>query len=102
MAIDIVTASRLSVASGWLLVASLLTCVGGLAWTVAAAPCSRVGAALLIAAVALGVLAALALLVRAFLFHPVRSVLALLLILLICAVEYFVSYTFTPLLCHGL
>lgn len=101
MVIDPATASRLAVASRWLLVASLLTCVGGLAWTVAAAPCSRVGANLLVSAFGLGVLSAAALLARAFLAHPVRSALGVLLITLICSLEYFVNFTFTPLLCHG-
>ncbi len=102
MGIEFVTAGRLGAWSGWLLLASLLACVAGLAWTVAAAPCSRVGANLLVAAVGLGVISAAALLVRAFMAKPVRSVLALLAVVLVCGLEYFVSYTFTPLLCHGL
>ena len=93
--------SRLAAASRWLLLASLLACVAGLAWSVAAAPCSKVGAVLLVGAFALGVLAAAALIVRAFFTHPVRSILMVFPIILICALEYFVNYTFTPLLCHG-
>jgi len=93
--------NRLRVASSWLLVTSLLVCVGGVAWTVAEAPCSKVGANLLIAAVVLGVCSAGALFVRAFLAHPVRSILICIAIGLVCGAEYFVSYTFTPLLCRG-
>lgn len=96
------TASRrLSVASSWLLVASLLACVTGIAWTIAEAPCSKVGATLLLAAVGLGVFSTAALFVRAFLAHPVRSILACICLGLLCGAEYFISYTFTPLLCRG-
>ncbi|HET7777331.1 MAG TPA: hypothetical protein VFL07_02150 [Rudaea sp.] len=56
----------------------------------------------MLAAVWLGVLSAGALLVRAFLVHPVRSILACIAISLVCGLEYFVSYTFTPLLCRGI
>ena len=98
---ETITSNRLRVASSWLLVASLLACVAGVAWTVAEAPCSKVGAGLLLAAVGLGMLSAGALFVRAFLAHPIRSILACVAICLLCGVEYFVSYTFTPLLCRG-
>ena len=87
--------------SSWLLIASLVACIGGLAWTVAEAPCSRIGAYLLLFAVALAAQAAIAHLVRAFLEHPIRCVIAFLLVALVCGIEYFVSYTFTPLLCRG-
>ena len=94
--------SRLQISSSWLLVASLLACIIGVAWTIAEAPCSKVGAVLLLAAVGLGVLSAVALLVRAFLVHPIRSIAALLVVVVVCGVEYFVSFTFTPLLCRGI
>ena len=87
--------------SSWLLIASLLACVGGVVWTITEAPCSRIGAYLLLFAVALAAQSALAHLVRAFLAHPIRAVIAFLLVALVCAIEYFVSYTFTPLLCRG-
>jgi hypothetical protein len=95
------TSNRLRVASSWLLIASLSACVAGAAWSVAEAPCSKVGANLLLAAVVLGVSSAGALFVRAFMAHPIRSILACIAIGLICGAEYFVSYTFTPLLCGG-
>ena len=96
------TASRrLNIAFGWLLFASLSACIGGVAWTIAEAPCSKVGAYILLAAIAMGALSACALLVRAFLFHPIRSVLGFVMVAAICGVEYFVSYTFTGLLCRG-
>ena len=98
---ETVSSNRLRVASSWLLVASLLACVAGAAWTVAEAPCSKVGANLLLAAVGLGVAGAGALFVRAFLAHPVRSILACIAVCLLCGVEYFVSFTLTPLLCRG-
>lgn len=98
---ETVSSNRLRVASSWLLVASLLACVAGAAWTVAEAPCSKVGANLLLAAVGLGVACAGALFVRAFLAHPVRSILACIAVCLLCGVEYFVSFTLTPLLCRG-
>jgi hypothetical protein len=93
--------SRLRASSGWLLLASLSACVGGVAWTVAEAPCSKVGAYLLLSAVALGALSACALFVRAFLIHPIRSVAAFVAVVALCGAEYFVSYTFTSLLCRG-
>jgi hypothetical protein len=99
---ETITSNRLRVSSSWLLIASLLACITGAAWTIAEAPCSRIGAALLLAAVWLGVFSASALFVRAFLAHPVRSILACLAIALVCGLEYFVSYTFTPLLCRGI
>ena len=83
------------------MIASLSACVGGLAWTIAEAPCSKAGAVLLVAAVGLGALSAGALFVRAFLAHPVRSMLACIAVGLVCGLEYFVSFTFTPLLCRG-
>ena len=99
---ETINSSRLLVCSSWLLIASLLACIAGAAWTIAEAPCSKFGAALLLAAVWLGVLSAVARLVRAFLAHPVRSILACIAIALVCGLEYFVSYTFTPLLCQGM
>src|SRR5678816_4272355 len=96
-----VTSNRLRVASSWLLITSLLACVAGAAWTVAEAPCSKVGATLLLGAVVLGVFSAGTLFVRAFLAHPIRSILACIAICLLCAIEYFISYTLTPLLCRG-
>jgi len=98
---ETVTSNRLRVASSWLLVASLSACVAGAAWTVAEAPCSKVGATLLVAAVGLGAVSAGASFVRAFLAHPVRSILACIAVCLLCGVEYFVSWTLTPLLCRG-
>ena len=85
-----------------MLVASLLACVAGMALTVAEAPCSRIGAYLLLFALALGVQEAAAHLVRAFLVHPFRSFIAFVGVVLVCGIEYFVHYTFTPLLCRGL
>ncbi len=82
-------------------VASLLLCVAGMALTVVEAPCSKVGAYLLLLALLLGAQAACAYLVRAFLARPVRSFVAFLAVTLVCAIEYFVYYTFTPLLCRG-
>ena len=99
---ETINSSRLLVCSSWLLIASLLACITGAAWTIAEAPCSKFGAALLLAAVWLGVLSAVARFVRAFLAHPVRSILACIAIGLVCGLEYFVSYTFTPLLCQGM
>ena len=98
---ETISSNRLRVSSSWLLIASLLACITGAAWTVAEAPCSRIGAALLVAAVWLGVFSAGALFVRAFLAHPVRSILGCIAVGLICGIEYFVSVTFTPLLCRG-
>jgi hypothetical protein len=98
---ETIASSRLRASSGWLLVASLLACITGAGWTIAEAPCSKIGATLLIAAVWLGVFSAGALFVRAFLAHPVRSILACIAVGLVCGIEYFVSYTFTPLLCRG-
>jgi len=99
---ETITSNRLRVASSVLLVTSLLACVAGAAWTVAEAPCSKVGAILLLAAVWLAAFSAGALFARAFLAHPIRSVLACIAICLLCGVEYFVSYTLTPLLCRGI
>jgi len=99
---ETINSSRLLVCSSWLLIASLLACIAGAAWTIAEAPCSKFGAALLLAAVWLGALSAVARFVRAFLAHPVRSILACIAIGLVCGLEYFVSYTFTPLLCQGM
>jgi len=99
---ETIASGRLRVSSSWLLIGSLLACIAGAAWTVVEAPCSRIGAALLLAAVWLGALSAAALFVRAFLAHPVRSILACIAISLVCGLEYFVSYTFTPLLCRGM
>ena len=98
---ETIISSRLRVASDWLLVASLFACVAGAAWTVAEAPCSKVGANLLLAAIGLGVSSAATRFVRAFLAHPLKSILACIALCLLCGVEYFVSYTFTPLLCRG-
>jgi hypothetical protein len=98
---ETITSNHLRVASSWLLVASLLACVAGVAWTVAEAPCSKVGATLLLAAVVLGAFSAGALFVRAFLAHPIRSILACIAVGVLCGAEYFISYTFTPLLCRG-
>ena len=97
-----IAADRLRTLSGWVFLASLLVFVAGVVWTVTEAPCSRLGAYLLLAGLGLGVLAACALLARAFLEHPIRSILAALLVIAICAVEYFVSYTFTLMLCRGM
>ena len=98
---ETIASTRLRDSSGWLFFASLLTCVAGVAWTVAEAPCSKVGASLLLSAVALGALSACALLVRAFLAHPIRSALAFVAVVAVCGAEYFVSYTFAQLLCRG-
>src|SRR5512146_1198198 len=86
---ETITSNRLQVASSWLLIASLLACIAGVAWSVAEAPCSKVGATLLLAAVGLGVLSAAALFVRAFLAHPIRSILACTAVGLLCGAEYF-------------
>lgn len=99
---DLTAANVLRTFPQWLLVASLLVFVAGFAWTVAAAPCSTIGSYLLRAGIAVGLLGALALLVRAFIAHPFRSAVAAILVLAICALEFFVSYTFTPLLCRGM
>ena len=64
----------LKTAAKWILFASAAVFVIGFCWIIAAAPCSNVGAYILISSIALTALSAFALLVRALALRTAASV----------------------------
>jgi len=85
----------------WMLFASVADFAAGFFWIIAAAPCSNVGAYILISSVALTALSAVALLVRALAVRTAESV-ALGAVVAFWGVVEFGIFAFTALmLCRG-